>query len=215
MTYWLEIMKDDVYIIMEDGWIADRDLIPEEIVINKYFLEEKIEIEELELSKNEITSEKEEFEEENSGEEGILEDLKNDKGNVNKNAVKERIKVIKDNLGYKEELEKLQEYMQIVDKELNASKEIKDAIKKLEKLVDEKYESLSELEIKDLVINDKWITSIVGDVNGEIDRISHRLATRIKELAERYEQTLSEIEKEVEKYSNKVEEHLKRMGFKW
>ena len=36
MTYWLEIMKDDVYIVIENGWIGDRDLLPEEIV-NKYF----------------------------------------------------------------------------------------------------------------------------------------------------------------------------------
>jgi type I restriction enzyme M protein len=41
------------------------------------------------------------------------------------------------------------------------------------------------------------------------------LTSRIKELAERYDETLAEIEEEVQKYSSKVEEHLKRMGFIW
>lgn len=215
MTYWLETMKDDVYIIVENGWIADSDLVPEEIIINRYFLKEKEDVEKLECIRDEITTKKEEFEEENSGEEGILEELKNDKGNINKNSIKDRIKEIKNASEFKEELNILEKYMEIIDKEAAANRKIKESTKKLEKLVDEKYKELTEFEIKDLVINNKWIPSIVGDINAEIDGISHRLTSRIKELAERYEATLTEIEAEVEEYSIKVEEHLKRMGFSW
>ncbi len=215
MTYWLEIMRDDVYIVIENGWIGDRDLLPEDIVINKYFLKEKEGIESLEAKRDEITSKKEEFEEENSGDEGILEDHKNDKGSINKNSIKNRIKEIKDNSDFQDEFNVLSEYMDIIDKEVAANKKIKEAVKALEKLVYEKYESLSESEVNDLVINHKWIPAIVGEVNSELDKISHRLTSRIKELAERYDETLSEIEEEVENYSTKVEEHLKRMGFTW
>jgi type I restriction enzyme M protein len=215
MTYWLETMKDDVYIVIENGWIGDIDLLPEEIVINKYFLKEKEEIESLEAERDEITSRKEEFEEENSEEEGILEEHKNDKGSINKNSVKNRLKEVKDKEDFTDEFNVLNEYLVIIDREAAANKKIKDAVKALEKLVDKKYESLSESEVKDLVINNKWIPSIVIEANSELDKISHRLTVRIKELAERYDETLAEIEEEIERYSNKVKEHLKRMGFTW
>ncbi len=58
-----------------------------------------------------------------------------------------------------------------------------------------KYEELSQGEIKEIVVEDKWMLSIADAINTEMDRISHRLATRIKELSERYEQTLFEIER--------------------
>ena len=49
MTYWTDIMQDDVYIIANEGWNADFyfdtekkeyvcDLVPKELVINRYFL---------------------------------------------------------------------------------------------------------------------------------------------------------------------------------
>ena len=189
--------------------------MPEEIVINKYFLKEKEEIESFEAERDEITSKKEEFEEENSGDEGILEDHKNDKGSINKNSIKNRIKEIKDNSDFQDEFNVLSEYMDMIDKEAAANKKVKESVKALEKLVDEKYESLTELEVKELVIKSKWIPAIVGEVNSELDKISHRLTTRIKELAERYDETLATIEEEVQNYSNKVDEHLKRMGFTW
>ena len=189
--------------------------MPEEIVVNKYFLKEKEEIESLEADRDEITSKKEEFEEENSGDEGVLEDYKNDKGSINKNSIRNRLKEIKDKEDFQDEFNTLNEYIDIIDKEASANKKIKETIKALEKLVDEKYESLSESEVKDLVINYKWIPAIVGEVNSELDKISHRLTSRIKELAESYDETLAEIEKEVESYSRKVEEHLQRMGFTW
>ena len=208
-------MEGWVYIVIENGWIGDRDLLPEEIIVNKYFLKEKEEIESLEADRDEILSKKGEFEEENSGEEGVLEDHKNDKGSINKNSIKNRIKEIKGNLEFEEEFIALSEYMDIIDKESTTNKKIKEAGKTLEKLADEKYESLSTSEVKDLAINHKWIPSIVGEVNSELDNISNRLTTRIKELAERYDETLGKIEEEVESYSSKVEEHLKRMGFTW
>lgn len=215
MSYWLETMKDDVYMIVENGWIADKDLIPEELIINRYFIKEKEMIEKLELEKDEFTRKKEEFEEEHSGEDGVLEELKNDKGNITKGSLKDRIKEIKNDPDFEDELEILNQYLSIIDLEAQANKKIKAAIKELDKKVIEKYKDLTEVEIKSLVVDDKWMTSIISEVNGEMERISHRLASRIKELAERYEEPLPQIEKEVDELAGKVEEHLKRMGFAW
>ena len=215
MTYWLEEMKDDVYMIVENGWIPDKDLVPENLVIDKYFNEEKAAIESLEAEKDEITRHKEEFEEENSGEEGYLEEIKNDKGNITKGSLKNRIKDIKDDPDSVEELEVLESYLKLVDDESDANKKVKDAMKALDKKVNEKYKVLTEDEIKTLVVDMKWIPYIVREVNSEMDRISHRLASRIIELAERYDETLSRLEDEVKSYSVKVEKHLERMGFEW
>ena len=215
MTYWLEEMKDDVYMIVENGWIPDKDLVPENLVIEKYFYEEKAAIESLEAEKDEITRQKEEFEEENSGEEGYLEEIKNEKGNITKGSLKNRIKEIKDDPDSVEEYEVLEAYLKLVDDESDANKKVKDAMKALDKKVNEKYKVLTENEIKTLVVDMKWIPYIVREVNSEMDRISHRLASRIIELAERYDETLSRLEDEVKSYSVKIEQHLERMGFEW
>ena len=215
MTYWLEEMKDDVYMIVENGWIPDKDLVPENLVIDKYFYEEKAAIESLEAEKDEITRQKEEFEEENSGEEGYLEEIKNEKGNITKGSLKNRIKEIKDDPESVEELEVLEAYLKLVEDESDANKNVKDAMKALDKKVNEKYKVLTEGEIKTLVVDMKWIPYIVREVNNEMDRVSHRLASRIKELAERYDETLSRLEDEVKSYSVKIEQHLERMGFEW
>ena len=84
-----------------------------------------------------------------------------------------------------------------------------------DKKVNEKYKMLKEDEIKTLVVDMKWIPYIVREVNNEMDRVSHRLESRIKELANRYDETLSQIEHEAKSYSEKVEKHLERMGFEW
>ncbi len=215
MDYWLQTMKDDVYIIVEHGWIADKDLIPKELLIEKYFDTEREAIEINELERDETTREKEEFEEEHSGEDGLLEALKNEKGNITKGNINKYIREVKDDPEYKDEFEIAKTYLKLVDKESNANKKIRDRRKTLDKLVNDKYKDLTEDEIKGLVVDLKWIPYIKGEVNSEMDRISHRLTTRISELAERYENTLDQLEEEVEEYSNKVEEHLKRMGFQW
>ena len=215
MTYWLEEMKDDVYMIVDNGWITDKDLVAENLVVDKYFHEEKAAIESLEAEKDDITRQKEEFEEENSGEEGYLEEIKNDKGNITKGSLKNRIKEIKDDPDSVEEYEVLEAYLKLVDDESDANKKVKDAMKALDKKVNERYKVLTEDEIKTLVVDMKWIPYIVREVNSEMDRVSHRLASRIKDLADRYDETLSRLEDEVKSYSVKVEKHLERMGFEW
>jgi type I restriction enzyme M protein len=47
-----------------------------------------------------------------------------------------------------------------------------------------------------------------------MERISQRLTQRVKELIERYESTLPEINKEVAETEKKVNAHLEMMGFK-
>ena len=79
----------------------------------------------------------------------------------------------------------------------------------------ERYKALTEDEIKQLVVNDKWMASIERNVKTEMNRISQRLTQRIKELAERYETPLPKQTTDVAELENKVSTHLQKMGFVW
>ncbi|MDP3838194.1 MAG: hypothetical protein Q8Q54_04660, partial [Methylococcales bacterium] len=68
-------------------------------------------------------------------------------------------------------------------------------------------------DIKQLVVDDKWMASIERSVKTEMERISQRLTQRIKELAERYETPLPEQTAEVDSLETKVMAHLANMGF--
>jgi len=92
-------------------------------------------------------------------------------------------------------------------------RKIKDAEKALETQVIAKYKTLTESEIKVLVVDDKWMATLEQAVKGEMDRISQRLTQRIKELAERYATPLPKLVTETAMLTAKVDAHLKKMGF--
>ena len=202
MNYWIQTMQDDCYMISLDGWKVelspvkgkknsfDSDLLPKKLVIDRYFNDYQKSIESLESERDEIIRLKEEFEEENSGEDGLLEEVKSDKGTISKGAVTKRIKDIKGDKTSIEELKVLQKYLKLIDKESEANKKIKDAEKELDDKVIERFKKLTEQEIKTLVVEDKWMTAIEQDLKNELDRISQKLTQRIKELAQRYAEPL-------------------------
>ena len=71
------------------------------------------------------------------------------------------------------------------------------------------------MQIKQLVVDDKWIATIDKDINTEMDRISQRLTQRIKELAERYETPMQQQTQNVMELEKAVNGHLQKMGFVW
>jgi len=92
-------------------------------------------------------------------------------------------------------------------------------VKDLNKALDEKcrarYDSLTDEEILDLLVNKKWFDSIFSGIADLYAAISHCLTNRIVELAGRYENTLPQLDKVTIEYEAKVKSHLERMGFKW
>lgn len=245
MTYWNDIMQDDVYILVTDGWKAgnaieqdkkkkewEGKLIPKQLITGNYFPKEKNQLEELEASRDNIVRQIEELEEEYSGEDGLLADALNDKGKPTKALVQKRIKQIEKEEAVEmltmaaepaaiygepeeDELTVLKKYMELAEAETTANKKIKDAETALEKMVLAQYPKLSNAEIKTLLVEKKWMNSLQLQVQNEMDRISHRLAQRIKELAERYHTTLPQLAYETEDLTAKVNAHLKKMGFTW
>lgn len=212
------------------------DLLPKQYVINRYFEKEKEEIENLESEREAVVSKMEEMIEEQSGEDDLLAEVKTDKGKVTKALLQKRIKelekteskeVVKKAAEPKiayisnssnentedDELTLLKSFLELIEKEAVLKKKIKEAEEKLLELLKKKYKTLTDTEIKDLVVNDKWMNAIGNDVKSDMDHISQRLTQRIKELAERYESPLPNINKQVKELEEKVSIHLKKMGF--
>jgi len=102
-----------------------------------------------------------------------------------------------------------------VDKDTQVKAKIKKALADLDRKVIERYKTLTEDEIKQLVVDDKWMTVLERDVKTEMERISQRLTQRIKELAERYETPLPKQTSDVADLEEKVNAHLQKMGFVW
>ena len=68
---------------------------------------------------------------------------------------------------------------------------------------------------KAIVVKDKWVASVQLTIEGEVQRVIQALATRVQELEERYAQPLPELASEVDEFSAKVDEHLRKMGVDW
>ena len=94
-------------------------------------------------------------------------------------------------------------------------KEVKVLEIKLDEQTLKKYYELTQADVKTLVVDDKWLTAIKARIQTEIDAISQRLTGRVKELAERYENTLDELNKSTQEQELKVTAHLQKMGLVW
>lgn len=224
MTYWSDTMQDDVYTLVADGWNAgqtvetqekkkdwDGLLIPKTIMINEYFREEQEEIDSITANRDELAQQLTELEEENGGDEGYFSQL--DK--VNKANVAKRLKEIKKDKSAKDEIKVLETYLDLSEKQTELNGKLKVAVQELDEALLEKYSALTETEIKELVINRKWMKTIEQAVTSELESISQRLTQRIKELAERYETPLPKQNKVVAALEDKVNAHLQKMGFVW
>ena len=239
MDYWSETMQDDLYILTQDGWSAGNrlrelvvkkgeksketpdfiinkkhykaDLIPPALIADRYFNAEQEAVTEAQSALDTITQTLESFIEEHSGEEGLLTEAMTDKDKVTKTSVNQRLKIATD----PEEKAILKEAKKYFDQETKAKSDLKKAIEALDLAVFKKYPELTESEIKTLIIEDKWLQTLRNNIIAEIERITQRLANRVKELEERYAESLPMIDLEVKTLEAKVTEHLKAMGLTW
>lgn len=215
MTYWVETMQDDVYLLMDDGWKASPELIPEDLVIHRYFPQDQEAIDALEADRDVFSRELEELEEEHGGEDGLLSEAKTDKGKLSKVSITARLNDIRRDKEAAEEKKLLEVYLSTLEKASQAGKAVKEAQKILSATVSKQYGQLDNRAVKHLVVEDKWLTRLAEDVQAELDRVSQALTGRVKELAERYATPLPKLLEEVEALSAKVDAHLKQMGFVW
>ncbi len=230
MDYWAAIMQDDCYLIAADGWKAEPeriietdkkgkekdkgwacDLVPKALIVARYFAEEQAALTALEAELESISAQMAEQEEEHGGEEGLFAELEK----VNKANVTARLKDIKRDPDAKDEAKALNDWLMLCNEEAAKKKVIKEVDAALDAKALAKYPMLSEDEVKTLVVEDKWLTTLAGALHGEMDRISQSLTQRVKELAERYETPLPQVGSQAAELEQKVNCHLEKMGFSW
>ncbi len=302
LAYWNEVMNDDVSLIISDpdgyanarktedieeeitqgkkkgemkwtGW--EPVLIPKDIIIDAFFLDEKHAIEEITELAAETESRLSEMIEEADAESALSEvadggtvkvaDLQdkiqsltqnivteetmelqnlydmlpttkkrlqayldrfprckkvvNEKGNITKRAIIDRIIIIRTvecvPESLKDDVNQLKEAIELRNKADDYNKTVKELTKSLDEKCRGKYKELTDEEILDLLINKKWMNSIFKGISDLYAGISHNLTNRIVELSDRYEHTLPELEKDVDELEESVKSHLEGMGFVW
>lgn len=219
MDYWDETMNDDAWAIALDGWQAmadgkpNFDLIPDHLVIARYFANEQAQVDALGAERDAVTLELEELIEEHGADDGPLDEAKNDKGKVTAKGVKDRLRQIRGDKDADDERAVLEKLQALFDKEATAGKVLKDAQKALAAKVLLKFGQLTAAEVKVLVVDDKWLAVIANRVEGELERVSQTLTERLRTLASRYWTPVPELTRQVGDHSERVRRHLEAMGF--
>lgn len=240
LSYWQEVMGDDVYLVSVDGYAAARRtenimgvytsgkkkgqervigwegvLLPKTLIEKEFFAPERRSIEEAQSILDETQNRLDEMTEEQTGDDGYLKDHLNDKDKVDAKSVATRIKELKKTGVCGEEYELLMLYGNLTSAVANQSKAIKVMNAELDDEVRRKYAALTDAQILELLVNRKWYYSIFAGVKALYVTASHNMANRIIELAERYEDDLPYLVEEAELLEAKVKAHLERMGFAW
>jgi type I restriction enzyme M protein len=238
LDYWQDTLQDDIYLLVQDGWQAARDLrelkvetgqklretpnlvykrqkfiadlIPPELIVERFYLDQKHQTEQLERDAAIADSELESLIEGHGSEDGCLADVLSDTGKLLKGKLKKGIKEA-------DAADKaiLVQVRDLLDSAANGKKAVKVEQEKLTALTLNHYAKLSDSEIKSLLLDDKWRQSLYSSVRSAVHRVTQQLAERVKLIEERYAAPLPEIEKSVEDLSGAVEEHLRTMGIQW
>ena len=233
MDYWDEVMQDDVYLVVTEGWAAAArprvlvpvkgkgtaeppdltvnrkkyrmDLVPPGLVVTRGFATEQAEVDRLRTEEERIARELEEFVEEYSGEDGLLEGATSDAGKVTQAAVKARLKEVVGDPEGQEERDVLEVCLDLM-KALAAAKRVaKAAQARLNSKVLARYATLTAAEITELVVGDKWMASVEGAIGQVVERLTGGLVDRVRVLEGRYAKPLPELARQVEDYGAKVE----------
>jgi type I restriction enzyme M protein len=142
MSYWAEVMQDDIFMIVSDGWkeaakprqiieATDKknkekpdftvgrlkfkaELIPPSLIVSQFLKAEKTAIEKLEAEVATLEQKQDELKEEHGGEEGLLSEvIDNDK--VKKSEVIARLRDIKGDKDFSDERKVLEEWLGIAE----------------------------------------------------------------------------------------------------
>jgi type I restriction enzyme M protein len=239
MDYWADTLQDDVYVLIQDGWQAGNtvhelvvtkgeklketpdftinkqkykaELIPPNLIIARYFATEQAAINELQAKQDAAIQKLESYLEEHGVEDGLLADALNDKDKITKVSVAARLKLATD----KDEITALKQATKLFNADATSKKAVKDATEKLDLKVFNYYPKLSLDEVKNLIVQDKWLATLQANIIAEIERVTQQMANRVKELEERYSAPLPTLTQSVDDLSVKVANHLKAMGLEW
>ncbi len=192
MTYWHDTMHDDVFLIMNDGWVerrqaaqdhrgqgpqAHRDAGPRHrhrprappstrwtssrraLIVARYFAEEQAKLDELNAAAEEATRAVEEYVEEHAVEEGSW-PTPWTTTRSRKALATARLRDAKREGSDPDEIRRCSTLIKLYDAEAAAKKAAKDAQAALDLATLKKYGDLTETDVKQLVLDDKWHATI-------------------------------------------------------
>ena len=224
MDYINETMRDDLYILNSDGWLAGREtvvtkktktskewdglLFPKTLVSNRYFpdlveaVKSAVEAAEVASAQFDLFLEAET----ERGEDSDIMEADGDDWNVMPD--KELKKKPKAS-------ETVRQYFALKKAKSDAAALERAEEKKLDAATEAKFAELSEAEIQTLLFDDKWFAALEKSIMGLFDSALRKFAAGLSDLALRYGETLSELEAKVAKSQNDAHAVLREMGFNW
>ncbi|WP_187865456.1 type I restriction-modification system subunit M [Helicobacter pylori] len=179
------------------------DLIPKNLIKQRFFEKETKELEELENALNEKEALLDEFIEEHSNEEGLFDGLK-----INESVLKKELKNATDS----EDKKILKTALALLEAKNKALKMKNKAYEELELKAFHQYKNLEINEIKDLIIKDKWLNSLKNALENKILKRINAFTSVLNTIIQTYSNSLLELDKEVKESESKVLEHLKDLG---
>lgn len=207
LKYWMDVMSDDVYQIIDGGFAAGRE-------IDVFYKE----------SENKKTGKVKKVE---TGWDGriisrAILDARFFKIEVKAlcdaemavEAAKAALEEFNAELASNEDAEVDEDKLAALEKaKKDAAKKQKSAAAKLEALEKAKYPVLKEDELQDLIVRDKWITTVKVGIQNLYTEVSNHLAERIGVLSGRYGVALPDINASSEARDAVVEGDFTSMGY--
>lgn len=226
MNYWAEAMQDDCYIVSRDGWkVALRDtkkkstfedlecdLLPVSVVVNKFFAADYASILAKRGEVEQLSGEIEALPEENPDafDEGLYEMLdKVNEANVKKAVAAQKKHTVEADAATVKIWNK---YLDLCGKKKEVSKALAALVEALTDKVRKKYSAFSADEIRDIVVNDKWLKELKGRSEAENKRVCESISSQVSVLNERYAKPLPKINEDITRLSGEVDGFLKAIG---
>ena len=193
------------------------DLLPVNILLDVFFGKETDEIASLQAQIDEKQSEMDDMVEQNTevfscyfSDDDASED---DEINVKPADVKKVIKNAQKVCTPESDIKILKKWLALSDRKNELGKTLKQKRSDLTDAVVRKYASLSENEVKELVVEHKWLNSLVNSCNALMQNVTHAISSDTIRLVDRYSDTLASLSQEVSDLECDVNACLKEMGF--
>ena len=109
---------------------------------------------------------------------------------------------------YADDYEELKKAFELAQRSEESTKLIKEMDKSLDEKARERYASLTDDEIKELLVDKKWYYAIGKEIIDLYTAISHKLAERITKLSKRYELTLTDLDSQINEAESSLSDML-------
>jgi type I restriction enzyme M protein len=189
------------------------DLIPPRLIVARYFADQQAEISQLTTKAEAATRVVEEYTEEHAVEEGLLFAAMDD-DKISRALAAKRLKEAKQEGTDPDEVKALQHLIALYDAEAATKKAVRDAQASLDEATLKQYGNLAEADIQSLVLDHKWGATVNDRILGEANALAYALVARIRQLGERYAETVGALNDELDALEAKVACHLVAMGLK-